>query len=134
MTNDTIKILRNLDRKTPDTERGRVRNYLVRGALGSRSTTIHENIIGIEGFVPWHTHSVEEILILLDGEGECHTESSVERYRPGEIVIVPAGALHSIRSVGSRPLRQLCVFPSANVVTTWKEEEAPRGFALQTAN
>src|SRR5690606_6931873 len=116
-----LKILRNLDRKTPASATARVRNYLVRGALGSESTTIHENIIGIEGFVPWHTHPVEEILILLEGEGECHTEASVERYRPGDVVIIPAGMLHSIRSVGQVPLRQLCVFPSANVVTVWKE-------------
>lgn len=134
MAHETVKVLRDLERKAPDSPRARVRNYLVRGNLGSQSTTIHENIIGIEGFVPWHTHDVEEILVLLEGEGECRTETSVERYRPGEVVIVPAGVVHSIRSVGTVPLRQLCVFPSATAKTTWKEQEAPEGFALQTAN
>jgi quercetin dioxygenase-like cupin family protein len=129
-----VKILRDLDRKLPDSSTARVRNYLVRGPLGSESTTIHENIVGIEGFVPWHTHSTEEILVLLEGEGECHTETSVERYRPGEVVIIPAGVLHSLRSVGTVPLRQLCVFPTANVKTRWRDEEAPTGFALSTAN
>jgi quercetin dioxygenase-like cupin family protein len=127
-------VLRNLDRKTPTGTTGRVRNYLAKASLGTVSTTIHENIVGTDGFVPWHSHSTEEILILLEGEGECRTEGSIERYQPGDVVIIPARMLHTLRSVGAVPLRQLCMFPSANVETTWKEQESPEGFVLQTSN
>jgi len=127
-------VLRNLERKEPINRKARVRNYLAKGTLGSESTTIHENIIGVEGFVPWHSHAVEEILILLEGEGECRTENGTERYRPGDVVIIPAQTLHTLRSLGSVPLRQLCVFPSANVVTAWKEPESSAAFALETSN
>jgi len=127
-------VLRNLERKLPVNKTARVRNYLAKGSLGSESTTIHENIIGVEGFVPWHTHPVEEILILLEGEGECQTEQSTERYRPGDVIIVPAQTWHTIKRVGGVPLRQLCVFPSANVATVWKEPESSEGFALATSN
>jgi quercetin dioxygenase-like cupin family protein len=126
-------ILRDLERRTPD-KTGRVRNYLAKASLGSESTTIHENIVGTEGFIPWHSHQVEEILILLEGEGECRTEQGVERYMPGDVVIMPAHMLHTIRSVGTVPMRQICVFPSANVVTTWKEQESSGAFKLETAN
>ena len=127
-------VLRNLEHKRPANETARVRNYLANGTLGSASTTIHENILGTEGHVPWHSHQVEETLILLEGEGECRTENAVERYRPGDIVIIPAQTLHTLRSVGTVSLRQLCVFPSANVKTVWKEPESSEGHALETSN
>lgn len=127
-------VLRNLDRKVPGNSAGRVRNYLAKGSLGTESTTIHENIVGTDSFIPWHSHQVEEILILLEGEGECRTEGGVERYRPGDVVIMPARVFHTIRSVGDVPMRQLCVFPAANVVTTWKEQESSAKFGLETAN
>ncbi len=127
-------VVRNLERKDPSTSRGRVRNYLARSSLGTESTTVHENIVGIDGFIPWHTHQVEEILILLEGEGECRTESGTERYRPGDVVIMPAHMLHTIRSVGTVPLRQICVFPSADVITTWKEQESSNEHTLETSN
>jgi quercetin dioxygenase-like cupin family protein len=127
-------VLRNLERKSPATKTARVRNYLVKGSLGSASTTVHENIIGVDGFVPWHTHQVEEILILLEGEGECRTEARTERYCPGDVVIIPAQTLHTLRSTGSVPLRQLCVFPSSNVQTSWKEPESSAAYGLETSN
>jgi quercetin dioxygenase-like cupin family protein len=127
-------VLRNLERKDPSTSRGRVRNYFARSSLGTESTTVHENIVGIDGFIPWHTHQVEEILILLEGEGECRTESGTERYGPGDVVIMPAQMPHTIRSVGTVPLRQICVFPSADVVTTWREQESSNEHTLETSN
>jgi quercetin dioxygenase-like cupin family protein len=127
-------VLRNLERKDPSTTRGRVRNYLAKSSLGAQSTTVHENIVGVDGFIPWHTHQVEEILILLEGEGECRTEGATERYQPGDVVIMPAQMLHTIRSVGAVPLRQICVFPSADVVTTWKEKESSSEFSLDVSN
>ena len=110
-----VMVLRNLERKVPANNTSRVRNWLAKGSLGSESTTVFENILGLGAAVDWHKHEVEEVVIVLDGEGECETEGGVERFGPGEVVIIPARTFHSVRSIGTEPLRVLAVFPSADV-------------------
>src|SRR5580704_5355328 len=115
---DKIIVLRNLERKLPENESSRVRNYRARGSLGTKSTTVFENILGIKAYVPWHTHpEAEEVVVAFEGEGECETEHGVERFGPGETVIVPAGLMHTFRSVGKEPLRVMTAFPVADVKT-----------------
>ena len=108
-------VLRNLERKLPVDDTSRVRNWLAKGSLGSESTTVFENVLGIGAVVDWHKHEVEEVIITFSGEGECQTEEGVERFRPGETLIIPARTFHTVRSIGAVPLRMLAVFPSADV-------------------
>jgi quercetin dioxygenase-like cupin family protein len=109
---------------------------MAKGSLGSEGTTVFENILGIGAFVPWHKHEVEEVIIPFEGEGECQTEAGVERFGPGEVVIIPARAFHTVRSVGTKPLRLLAVLPSADVDagTVWKDPMSSEKNKLEDAN
>lgn len=129
-------VLRNLDRKVPKNNTSRVRNWLAKGSLGSEGTTVFENILGIGALVPWHKHEVEEVIIPFEGEGECQTEGGVERFGPGEVVIIPARAFHTVRSIGAEPLRLLAVFPSADVDagTVWREPISSEKNELEDSN
>jgi quercetin dioxygenase-like cupin family protein len=129
-----VIVLRNLERKLPTNNTSRVRNYRARSSLGSESTTVFENILGINAFVPWHKHETEEVIIPFDGEGECETEDGVERFGPGETVIIPIGVLHTVRNVGAEPLRVLTVFPTADVKTFWKDPPSSENNGLQDTN
>jgi quercetin dioxygenase-like cupin family protein len=129
-----VIVLRNLDRKLPGNDTSRVRNYLATGSLGSEGTTVFENILGSEALVPWHMHEVEEIIIPFNGEGECLTEGGVDGFRPGEVVIIPARTLHTIRNVGTEPLRLLAVFPAAKVETFWKDPISSEKYGLEDSN
>jgi quercetin dioxygenase-like cupin family protein len=132
---DKVTVLRNLERKVPENDTSRVRNYRARRSLGSESTTVFENILGIKAYVPWHTHpESEEIVVAFEGEGECETEAGVERFGPGETVIVPAGVMHTFRSVGKEPLRVMTAFPVADVKTVWKDPPSSETNALHDAN
>ena len=53
----------------------------------------------------YHARS-EEIYFLLDGEGDMELDGAVRRVRPGDAVLIPAGAWHQITAVST--LRFLC--------------------------
>lgn len=57
------------------------------------------------GFLPsgktfdWHDHAnVEEIMVVLKGEGEVHDEDSVYQYAAGDVFIFPANIKHKIHN------------------------------------
>jgi quercetin dioxygenase-like cupin family protein len=129
-----VIVLRNLERKLPANNTSRVRNYRAKSSLGSKSTTVFENIIGTGAYVPWHKHETEEVIITVDGEGECQTEDGVERFRSGETVIIPAEVFHTVRSVGAEPLRVFTVFPTADVKTVWRDPPSSENNWLQDTN
>jgi quercetin dioxygenase-like cupin family protein len=74
-----------------------------------------------------HTDSAEEILFILEGEGEAHVGDERGIVREGQIAIVPAMAPHGIRNVGETPLRVLGFFSSSTVVSTFEEFAGPEG-------
>ena len=55
------------------------------------------------GFVaPRHTHPGEEIIYVLEGTLEYHIEGQpTATVKPGDVLFVPAGAIHSAKNVGS---------------------------------
>src|SRR4051794_36588969 len=49
-----------------------------------------------------HTHPGEEVIYVLSGELEYQVDGRPTRtYRAGDALTVPAGAVHSVRNVGS---------------------------------
>lgn len=72
-----------------------------------------------------HHHArTEEIYVLLAGAGEMEIEGERRRVRPGDAILIPAGARHQIRAGGSE-LRFLCCCapPYADEDTFFEEEE-----------
>ena len=63
-----------------------------------------------------HKHEVEEVIIVLEGEG-VHEEMGREAQKiSGNMVIyVPPNTLHSTRCTGSNALRMIVVFPSHKI-------------------
>ena len=51
---------------------------------------------------PRHTHPGEEIIYVLDGTLEYQVEGKpTATYKAGDVLLVPAGAIHSVKNVGS---------------------------------
>ncbi len=47
----------------------------------------------------WHDHKdIEEIMVVVKGEGEVHDEDGVYLYAPGDVFIFPANTLHKIHN------------------------------------
>jgi quercetin dioxygenase-like cupin family protein len=51
---------------------------------------------------PKHTHPGEEIIYVLAGTLEYHVEGKpTATYKPGDVLLVPAGAIHWVKNIGS---------------------------------
>ena len=56
-----------------------------------------------------HYHGAsEEIYFVLEGEGELEVEGELRHVGPGDAVLLPPGARHTIRNDGPGDLRFLC--------------------------
>jgi quercetin dioxygenase-like cupin family protein len=118
-----MRILRNVLGKNPTRPKGRVRNFIANKKLGTVSD-IHENVISPGVTVPWHFHETEEVIVVLEGNGECRSEQGTEAYSAGDVIILPARMKHSLRNSGDAVIRQICVFPD-DPATKFLEAEHP---------
>jgi quercetin dioxygenase-like cupin family protein len=89
-----MPILRGVLGKVPSGPKARVRNFVANKELGTKSD-IHENVISPGVIVPWHFHETEEVIVVLEGNGECRTETGTETYAGGDIIILPPRVKHS---------------------------------------
>ena len=50
----------------------------------------------------WHQHDdVEEIMVVVSGNGEVHDEDGVYTYEPGDVFVFPANTQHKIHNPSS---------------------------------
>ena len=56
-----------------------------------------------------HYHrTTEEIYFVVKGSGEMEVDGETQRIRPGDAVLIPAGAWHQLVNDGTSELRILC--------------------------
>jgi quercetin dioxygenase-like cupin family protein len=80
-------------------------------------------------YLPTHTDSSEEILLVLAGKGEAWIGDEAAPLAEGQMVPVPATAPHGIRNTGSEVLRVVGFFAGSTVVHVFPETpEGPQVF------
>jgi quercetin dioxygenase-like cupin family protein len=57
------------------------------------------------GRIPWHVHSYEDSLYVLEGEVVVDTGEGANLLRPGNYGVTPVGAPHALRNVSDAPVR-----------------------------
>ena len=80
-----------------------------------------------------HQDSAEELLLVLEGEGEVHVDGETIRVRAGDVAVVPAMAPHGARAMGDSTLRVIGFFSSSTVVSTFEQPIGPEGERLHVA-
>jgi quercetin dioxygenase-like cupin family protein len=65
--------------------------------------------------IPLHRHDVDEAIIVVDGHGTYHLDGVEQQVGPGDVVFVPAGALHGTLNDGDGELYLHAFFPSSHV-------------------
>jgi quercetin dioxygenase-like cupin family protein len=85
----------------------------VTGAAAS-STLYFEVPVGNR--TPWHTHSAEEVVYVVEGSAEAGIGRRKLRVDAGGLVLIPSGEPHGLENVGEGPLRFLGFFSSAAMV------------------
>jgi mannose-6-phosphate isomerase-like protein (cupin superfamily) len=60
---------------------------------------------------PLHSHKdIEEILFILEGQGEAWVDGEVAAFRQGDAVLFPANSKHMVRNTGNTSLRTCYIF------------------------
>jgi len=85
-------------------ERGGVRQFFDRPTAMLNRFDIHvtQLKVGFKSHEP-HTHVNEEIILMLDGNGEMQIGTDHQKANPGDVVLLGSNILHNITNVGSIP-------------------------------
>ena len=62
------------------------------------------------GRAPLHSHTYDEVVLVLEGEGVLHAEPAEHAIAPGTCIHLPPGQRHCLENTGQRTLRVLGVF------------------------
>ena len=73
-----------------------------------------------------HRHPYPEVFVIQAGEATFRVDGAEYPGRPGQVIVVPAGAAHAFRNSGSETLEVISVHPVAEMETEWLEEEGDR--------
>jgi quercetin dioxygenase-like cupin family protein len=83
--------------------------------------------IGVGDAIPLHRHRIDEVLLYESGDAEVRVDEETYLVGAGDIVIVPAGAAHGTRNVGSDKVCLRAVFPSNRIDMTYIERNPAPG-------
>lgn len=79
----------------------------------SRAEPGHElsvRYVELTGLVAPHTHEVEETIFYIEGKGAARVGEREVSIRPGTMIVIPPGTVHSSIKEGQEPLRYLAIF------------------------
>ena len=94
---------------------------LVGSAVGAQALSTGVSAFQAGLAVPLHSHNVEEVVYVLEGEGECEIEGIVQGVKAGDTAFIPPGLIHCFRNTGENPLKILWVYGSTTVTRTFAE-------------
>jgi mannose-6-phosphate isomerase-like protein (cupin superfamily) len=66
--------------------------------------------VELTGIVTPHTHDVEETIFYVEGRGSARIGEKEVNVRPGTMIVIPPGTVHSSIREGFEPLRYLAIF------------------------
>ncbi len=102
-------IVQNLDQQTPFITRdgSTIRSVLNRRNAPVQQQSLAEASLPAGGFTQRHHHKLsEELYFLLEGRGEMEVDGETRVVQPGDAILIPPGAWHTITALS--PLRLLC--------------------------
>jgi mannose-6-phosphate isomerase-like protein (cupin superfamily) len=78
---------------------------------GARKTSMHELIVGLDGYSAKHAHEWDHQLVVTSGHGLAVVNGKGIRLAPGVVLLVQSKEEHQFFQRGKRPLVFLTVTP-----------------------
>ncbi len=100
-------IVKHLSEIVPEREGDFKRWYLSRAERGH---SLSMRYIEVDGIVPPHSHNHEETIFYIEGRGIARVGEQEVKIRPGTMLVIPPGTMHSSIREGMEPLRYLDIF------------------------
>jgi mannose-6-phosphate isomerase-like protein (cupin superfamily) len=83
--------------------------YLVNQDAGCLEVTQFVGVIP-PGRAPLHSHTYDEVVYIVEGEGMLHLDGKDTPLAPGSCIHLPPLVMHCLENVGSEPMRVMGVF------------------------
>ena len=77
--------------------------------------------------IPLHTHPINEVIVIHEGEPEVTLGDDTQVVGPGAVVFIPAGTPHRTRNASSSPVRIHAMFPSRRIGIQYFERNPAPG-------
>jgi quercetin dioxygenase-like cupin family protein len=98
--------------------------FPIHSGTGTAASAVVYFEVAPGSYLPTHTDSSEETLLVLAGEGEAWVGDETAPLREGQMAVVPPMAPHGIRNTGSEVLRCVGFFAGSTVVHEFPETPA----------
>ena len=102
-------------------------DFPISAATGAAETAVVYFEIDPGDKLATHTDSAEEVLYIVQGEGEAHVGDETGHMSAGDLAVVPAMAPHGIRNTGETRLKVVGFFREAVVHSTFAATLHPLG-------
>jgi quercetin dioxygenase-like cupin family protein len=79
------------------------------GETDAADLRLYDVTFRLGGRTVWHTHEVDQVLVITSGHGIVATESEERQVRTGDLVIVPAGERHWHGATSTTEMTHLAV-------------------------
>jgi quercetin dioxygenase-like cupin family protein len=76
------------------------------------------------GGMPRHTNTVEHEQYVLCGQATITIGNETHQVKTGDVVFIPAGAIHSYQNTGNEPFEFLCIIPNKEDKITVVDEKS----------
>lgn len=106
---------------------GTLGNFPLFAAHGTRATAVVYFELEPGRYVPMHTDSAEEVLLILQGTVEATVGEEAGHLSRGGMVVIPPMVHHQVHNVGNETARVVGFFTAATVVSTFDQPLAPSG-------
>lgn len=78
---------------------------------GSRNFAVRHVEIEPGGYSPYHSHSWEHEMFILEGAGSVEGGQETKLISAGDSISIPSGENHQMRNTGEKILKLLCIIP-----------------------
>jgi quercetin dioxygenase-like cupin family protein len=91
---------------------------------GLKQLSIWRQTLAPGAATPPHRHDCDEVVLCQSGWGELHVDGQAHRFGAASTLVLPAGRMHQIFSLGPMPLEIIGVFGATPVATFLPDGEA----------
>ncbi len=92
-----------------------------------RDLSVSIDLVAPNDRVPLHTHPIDEVIFLAEGEAEVTCGDEVRVVSAGAVVFAPAGTPHGGGPIGDRPVRFIGFFAAERIGFTALERNPAPG-------
>ena len=89
---------------------------LVTASTGSQQFEVWHSRVAPGGSTPPHTHSTDEVFIVLSGEGEVRVGAQIYPFKAPATIVAPAHTEHQLTHTGSIPTEQYVIVGACSAI------------------